>query len=216
VLQSREVFPLGGTAPERVDLRVVCATHRDLRQYVAEGKFRGDLFARISEHNVVLPPLRERKEDIHQLARLFGARYAPQARPELTMSFSFVVALLHHDWPFNVRELESGIKRAVALADGDVLDVLHLPDAIASRTRTYGVRDDAPEPASPGKALIADPSWRRAAPTRGIPTELELCDLLARHRGNLAAVGRELGKERMQIHRWLKRYGVSVEDYRRR
>ncbi len=60
VLQSREVFPLGGTAPERVDVRVVCATHRDLHQYVKEGKFRGDLFARVSEHVVKLPPLRER------------------------------------------------------------------------------------------------------------------------------------------------------------
>ncbi|HTQ47178.1 MAG TPA: sigma-54-dependent Fis family transcriptional regulator, partial [Polyangiaceae bacterium] len=67
VLQSREVFPLGGTAPERVDVRVVCATHRDLHQYVKEGKFRGDLFARVSEHVVKLPPLRERKEDIFQL-----------------------------------------------------------------------------------------------------------------------------------------------------
>src|SRR5579883_422827 len=127
VLQAREVFPLGATTPEHVDIRVVCATHRDLYTYVKEQKFRGDLFARLNEHAVKLPPLRERKEDIYQLARLFTARYG---RPTMGFSFSFLVALLHHDWPFNVRELESCIKRGVALAERDTLDTPQLPDAI--------------------------------------------------------------------------------------
>src|SRR5579859_4579191 len=137
VLQSREVFPLGATAPEHVDVRVVCATHRDLHQYVKDQRFRGDLFARVSEHVVKLPALRERKEDVFQLARLFAAQYG---RPQLAFSFSFVVALLHHDWPFNVRELESCIKRAAALAEGDVIDVGQLPDAIVALMRDYGAR----------------------------------------------------------------------------
>ena len=123
VLQSREVFPLGATTAERVDIRVVCATHRDLYQYVREGKFRGDLFARLNEHVVRLPPLRERKEDVYQLALAFGARYG---RPDIRFTFSFMVALLHHEWPFNVRELESCIKRGVALTEG------FLPPALAT------------------------------------------------------------------------------------
>src|SRR5512147_1804172 len=90
VLQSREVFPLGATTPELVDIRVVCATHRDLYQYVKEGKFRGDLLARLNEHVVRLPPLRERKEDIFLLANSFCARYG---RPGMHFSFSFLVAL---------------------------------------------------------------------------------------------------------------------------
>src|SRR5262249_51957196 len=129
-LQSREVFPLGATTPERVDIRVVCATHRDLNQHVKEGKFRGDLFARLNEHVVRLPPLRDRKEDIVLLARSFAARYGS---PTACFSFSFLVALLHYDWPFNVRELESCIKRGVALATdpgGALLDTPQLPDAI--------------------------------------------------------------------------------------
>jgi transcriptional regulator with PAS, ATPase and Fis domain len=211
VLQSREVFPLGAVAPERVDVRLVCATHRDLRQSVAEGRFRGDLYARISEHCVVLPPLRDRKEDIYRLACLFCARYA---RRQLSLAFSFVVALLHHDWPFNVRELESCIKRAVALADGDVIDVGQLPDSIAQRMREYGAR--AAQPARDMRPSTVPPAAPVDRKPGRIPSEQELRALLARHCGNVAAVGRELGKERMQVHRWMKRYGVSVEEYRRR
>ena len=221
VLQSREVFPLGATTPELVDIRVVCATHRDLYQYVKEGKFRGDLLARLNEHVVRLPPLRERKEDIFLLANSFCARYG---RPSMQFSFSFLLALFHYDWPFNVRELESCIKRGVALTDGCELDTMHLPDAISEHMKGYG---DRPRAALAPSGLAAPP--REAAgvpppspaggatappPRRGTPTEEELRQLLERHNGNIAAVGRELGKERMQVHRWLKRYSIDLSSYR--
>jgi transcriptional regulator with GAF, ATPase, and Fis domain len=218
VLQAREVFPLGATLAERVDIRVVCATHRDLNQYVREGKFRGDLFARLNEHVVRLPALRERKEDIFQLARTFAARYG---RPNLRFTFSFCVALLHYDWPFNVRELESCIKRGVALLGPDdrnaasSLDTQQLPDQIAEAMKTYGER--APRPQAPSMlppAAPYEPISQVASSRRAAPTEPELRELLYRHRGNVAAVGRELGKERMQVHRWLKKYGINLEDYR--
>lgn len=196
VLQSKEVFPLGATSPEHVDLRVVCATHRNLRQEIVEGKFRGDLFARLDEHAVVLPALRERKEDVYQLVRTFATRYG---RPEIELSFSFLVALLNYDWPFNVRELESCIKRGVALTDGASLDVTHLPDAIAEKMKTYGKK--------------AKPA-RDVSPRATAPTAPELRLLLQKHHGNVAAVGRELGKERMQIHRWLKKYDIDLGEYR--
>jgi transcriptional regulator with GAF, ATPase, and Fis domain len=236
VLQSREVFPLGATTPEHVDIRIVCATHRDLYQYVKEGKFRGDLLARLNEHVVRIPPLRERKEDIVLLARTFASRYG---RPNLQFSFSFVVALLHYDWPFNVRELESCIKRAVALTDGALLDTVHLPDAIAEHMKGYGDRpriqatsNYPPAPLGPpdsvvipplrppyGGAPLSNPPPSVMPPSgppsrRGPPTEDELRALLQRHRGNVAAVGRELGKERMQVHRWLKRYNIDLAEYR--
>ncbi len=242
VLQSREVFPLGATTPERVDIRVVCATHRDLYQYVKEGKFRGDLLARLNEHAVRLPPLRERKEDIYQLAKAFAARFG---RPDVTFTFSFLVALLHYDWPFNVRELESCIKRGVALTDGTHLDTVHLPDAITEHMKGYGDRQRVQHPSVlPPPAMIVPPAYAFVPPPapapgehatmppaqpyvapdggplppspirRGPPTEDELRALLERHRGNVAAVGRELGKERMQIHRWLKRYNIDLSQYR--
>jgi sigma-54 dependent transcriptional regulator, acetoin dehydrogenase operon transcriptional activator AcoR len=214
VLQSHEVFPLGATTPERVDIRVVCATHRDLYQFVREGKFRGDLLARLNEHVVRLPPLRERKEDIYLLARSFGARYG---RPQLTFTFSFMVALLHYDWPFNVRELESCIKRGVALTDAAQLDTVHLPDAITEHMKGYGERPRVSMPSNlpPPMLQNADVPLMMSPPSRrNAPSEKELRSLLQRHRGNIAAVGRELGKERMQVHRWLKRYNIDLAQYR--
>jgi transcriptional regulator with GAF, ATPase, and Fis domain len=219
VLQAREVFPLGATTAERVDIRVVCATHRDLNQYVRESKFRGDLFARLNEHVVRLPPLRERKEDVFQLVRAFATRYG---RPKLDFTFSFLVALLHYDWPFNVRELESCIKRGIALLGPDAtstqaLDTQHLPDPISEAMKTYGERTRSSGPSVLPPAVVESVS--RVEPSsggskRGAPSEGELREMLQRHKGNVAAVGRELGKERMQVHRWLKKYGISLEDYR--
>ena len=130
------------------------------------------------------------------------------------LSFSFMLALLHHDWPFNVRELESSIKRGLALTQGAPLDAKHLPDAIAEVMKTYGVKEGAgaPPPEVPERetALPAPPP----AAQKPAPDEDELRALLAKHQGNVAAVGRELGKERMQIHRWLKRYGIDLDAYR--
>ncbi len=212
VLQAKEVFPLGATTAEHVDVRVVSATHRNLREHVREGKFRGDLFARLNEHAVSLPPLRQRKEDVYLLAKTFAARYG---RPDVGLSFSFLLALLHYDWPYNVRELESCIKRGLALTGGAPLDAKHLPEDIAARMKDYGDRKRAPS--SPNARASKEPPPATAPPAhpkRGAPTEQELRALLARHEGNVAAVGRELGKERMQIHRWLKKFNISLEEYR--
>jgi len=210
VLQAREVFPLGATTPERVDIRVVCATHRDLLGYVKEGRFRGDLFARLNEHVVRLPPLAERKEDIFLLSQVFVKRYAAATSfPAPKLTFPFMMALLHYDWPFNVRELESCIKRAVALCAGAPLDRAHLPDAIREHMRTYSDKGaGAPQPAQPPRAASAPPTLR------GTPSEAELRELLAKHKGNVAAVGREFNKERMQVHRWLRKYNIDVNTYR--
>jgi transcriptional regulator with PAS, ATPase and Fis domain len=201
VLQAREVLPLGATAPEQVDVRIVGATHRDLGRLQAEGKFREDLFARLNEYTLVLPPLYERKEDVFMLLCSFLLRLG---RPELKPSFPYMTALLNYDWPYNVRELEACIKRSVALADGPVLLPEHLPEAVTFAMEGYG--HAAP---GPGQASRPPP-----AGTQGAPTEQELRELLHAHAGNIAAVGRVLGKARMQIHRWMKRYSIEVEDYR--
>ena len=156
-----------------------------------------------------LPPLRERKEDIYQLARAFSARYGS---PQLSFTFSFLVALLHYDWPYNVRELESCIKRGVALTENAPLDTQQLPDAIAEHMKNYGQRTRVSGPSvlppEPGGIAALSPLRKNA------PTEAELRELLTRHRGNVAAVGRELGKERMQVHRWLKKYSINLDEYR--
>ena len=200
VLQAREVLPLGATTPEQVDVRIVGATHRDLGKLQTEGKFREDLYARLNEYKLSLPPLFERKEDVFGLLTSFLAR---QGRGDLKPSFPYMTALLHHDWPYNVRELEACIKRSVALADGPVLLPEHLPEAVTEAMEGYG------QPAAaPGAASRLPPAGA------GAPSEQELRELLGAHAGNVAAVGRVLGKARMQIHRYMKRYSIEIEEYR--
>ena len=204
VLQAKEVLPLGATAPERVDVRVVCATHRDLGKMQREGRFREDLFARLNEYEVFLPPLHERKEDVYVLARSFLAR---AGRPSYALSFPFMTGLLQHDFPYNVRELEACIKRSVALSPGPVLGSEVLPDAVKESMIDYG-KGHTTSPSTSPPLRVSEP-----APL-AVPSEFELRALLVAHQGNVAAVGRELGKARMQIHRWMKRYGIAVDEFR--
>lgn len=192
VLQSREVLPVGATRPEAVNVRVIAATHRDLGRLQTEGKFRRDLFARLNEFSVVLPPLRDRKEDTFQLARFFLHK---GGTPNFALSFPFVAGLLHHDWPYNVRELESAMKRAAALADGPLLLEKHLPESVQEAIADY----------ADSRSFLA---------VTDTPSADELRKLLAEEAGNVAAVGRRLQKARMQVHRWMKRYHIDVEDFR--
>jgi transcriptional regulator with GAF, ATPase, and Fis domain len=192
---------------------VVCATNRDLGRLVREGKFRGDLLARLNEFHLSLPPLRDRKEDIFQLSRTLLARHQSG---HMKISYPFMIALIHYDWPYNVRELEACLKRAAALSDSDTLDAKHLPETIREVMAKYGSRQtDEPAPdrshsSAPPPGDHAPPAQRRGQP----PSEEELRALLAQHHGNVAAVGRQLGKERMQIHRWMQRYAIVVDEYR--
>ncbi len=199
VLQTREVVPLGATRPESINVRVVCATHRNLRRLLATDRFRQDLYGRLAEAPLRLPPLRERKEDILLLARTFLARHG---RPELKPSFAFMLAVLHHEWPLNVRELESCIKRAAALCEGPALTPELLPEQVREAMSDYG------------RASTESTAWSDPGDASSTPSEQTLRSLLSRHGGNIAAVGRELGKARMQVHRWLRRYDIDVTEYR--
>lgn len=205
VLQSREVFPLGATTPEKVDIRVICATHRDLLRLITAEKFREDLYARLNEYQLRLPPLRDRKEDIYQLSLTFLRRYA---RPDLRLTFGYVLGLISYDWPYNVRELEACIKRSIALADGPLVGENLLPEPIRELMADYG----KPLPAERISQSPVD-EFTSGMKSSG-PTEAALRELLVKHGGNVAAVGRELGKARMQIHRWMDRYGINVDDFR--
>jgi DNA-binding NtrC family response regulator len=208
VLQEKEVLPLGATTAEPVDVRVVCATHRNLDVEVAAGRFRGDLLARLRESSLELPPLRHRREDLYPLVRHFLAKAG--ASP-MRVAFAYVLALAHYSWPYNVRELESAVRLSLALAKGsDELDLGHLPEGVQRALEGHGK----------GPAVTrrlggtTEPPVDVTHAASGPPSEEQLRHLLAQHEGNIAAVGRALGKERMQIHRWLKRYEIDVERYR--
>jgi DNA-binding NtrC family response regulator len=189
VLQSGEVTPVGAAAPLQVDVRLVTATHRDLDAEVAVDKFRADLRARLLGFAIDLPALRRRREDLSLLVSALLDRHAPD-RP-ITFSSDAVAALYAHDWPLNVSELERSLQGALAVAP-DRIEMQHLPASVG-----------ATEP-------IDMPVYREATPEEK-SLKGQLVAALSRHDGNIAAVGREMGKDPTQIRRWMKRFGLKRE-----
>jgi len=124
VLQQSEIERLGGIQPIKVDVRVVAATNQPLERSVAEGKFRSDLFYRLNVFPIIVPPLRERGEDIVLLTNYFAQKFRSRMRKSISsIDSASLERLEHYDWPGNVRELEHVIERAVLLAEGEVLFV---------------------------------------------------------------------------------------------
>jgi transcriptional regulator of acetoin/glycerol metabolism len=197
VLQEGEVIPVGATRAVAVDLRVVAATHQQLEALVARGAFRVDLLARLDGFTFGLLPLRERREDTGMLvANLLRATDA--ASEGLQLSPEVGRALLRYDWPLNIRELGHCLARACALTKGQLLlELQHLPPQVRG-------------------ALGADLGMEEpAGETSESRLRAQLEGLLAQHEGNVAEVARTLGKARMQVHRWLKRFGIDQTRYRR-
>jgi sigma-54 dependent transcriptional regulator, acetoin dehydrogenase operon transcriptional activator AcoR len=187
VLQEGEVVPVGGDHPVKVDIRLVTATHRDLDNEVAASRFRADLRARMLGVAVVLPPLRHRREDLGLLVKVLLDRLAPGRA--VTFSADAVSALYTHDWPLNVRELERSLAAALAVAK-ERIELQHLPAAVGST-----------EP-------MEAPAFRSMSPEERALRE-QLVAAIAKHEGNLAGVAREMGKDRTQIRRWMKRFGIT-------
>lgn len=147
-LQERVIERIGGRKEISVDVRVVCATHQDIPKLIEEGKFREDLYYRINEMVIKIPPIRERTGDIQVLAKAFLARYAEQMNSSATgFSEAAIAALEAYIWPGNVRELESRIKRAVIMSNGPLVDIedLELPEGeqIDRKKSLREVRDSA-------------------------------------------------------------------------
>jgi formate hydrogenlyase transcriptional activator len=124
VLQEQEFERLGGTKTIRVDVRLLAATHRDLAKMVADGRFREDLYYRLNVFPVVLPPLRERPDDIPRLVRYFTQQFARRMGRRIeTIPSAVMESLVRYPWPGNVRELQNVIERAVILSPGPSLRV---------------------------------------------------------------------------------------------
>jgi DNA-binding NtrC family response regulator len=140
VLQEREFEPLGAERTERVDVRVIAATNRDVRQMVTEGKFQEDLFYRLNVIPIELPPLRERREDIPALVAYFVKKHAQRTGRSIDrIDEGALAALQQYDWPGNVRELENTIERAVVLAGAPVLTSRDISVFGAIAPQTAGV-----------------------------------------------------------------------------
>ncbi len=171
VLQAGEYTTVGGRTPIRADVRIIAATHRDLRQYIRQGLFREDLFYRLNVVPMRLPPLRERSEDIPALARHFLNRAAQQGLPAKTIDQVAMERLKQHRWPGNVRELENLIQRLAALYAQEVIGV----DVIEAE-----LADVSPHAAG-AKAPVDD--------SLGTSVERHLKDYFAAHKDGLPAAG---------------------------
>jgi DNA-binding NtrC family response regulator len=193
VLQEQEVTPVGDSRPIKVDFRLVAATHRTLTELVEQGGFRDDLYARMSGLTVRLPRLEHRREDLGLLVGALLRKHGEAASPSLHMRAAR--ALYRHGWPLNVRELEKALSTALAVAGGGAIRLEHLPEAL--------------------RAEEAPASARTGTPTEAERLRDELVALLRQHDGNVAAVAKTMGKGRMQIHRWMKRFDLEVARFRK-
>ena len=139
VLQEHEFERLGGTRTLRVDVRVIAATNRNLPQMVANGLFREDLYYRLNVVSIDMPPLRERKDDIQQLAMFFLRRFSGELKKRLDgLSPDAHKLLMRYNWPGNIRELENAIERAVLLTEGPLLTSIDLRLGELSTTPAVG------------------------------------------------------------------------------
>lgn len=198
VLQERAVVPVGETTPRTVDVRIVCATHRDLRSMVSEGMFREDLYFRLNVVTLHLPPLRERPGDVIALADHFLALQAElYDEPRRELDVDAVSVMMRYPWPGNVRELANAVEHAHVLARGESIGVNDLPE----RVRVCGRAGQSTQD------------------TRRLPTELCLADLerraiaeaLRRTRHNKAAAARMLGINIQRLGRRMEKLGVVAE-----
>jgi DNA-binding NtrC family response regulator len=199
ILQESEVQAVGSTRTVKVRVRVLAATHRPLAQLADTGSFRHDLYARLNGHSHHLPPLRLRIEDLSILCGSVLRRVAPNGAAGITFAPAAVHAMIRHPWLLNVRELQQVLARAVILCRGERIDPSHLPNAVANAPGSRGNGADAIS-----EEELADEELRR-----------QLIGLMDTHGGNVSEIARAMGKARMQIHRWIKRFGLDPRRYRR-
>ena len=191
VLQTGEIQRVGGLRTVPVDLRVISATNKDLRQAIEQQKFRADLYYRISTLNILVPPLRERPEDILPLAEYFIQRHRLRLnKPTAVLPPDTAAMLTAHAWPGNVRQLESAVERAMHLAEGGDLLAEHFGIAGLDRPRQAAPSEPT---GGPGQGTLEDLEQRAVA------------EALARHNGNIRAASRALGVSRPTLYRKLKK-----------
>ena len=189
VLEEKEFTRVGGNELVKVDVRVISATNRDVKQAVANGQFREDLYYRLNVVNIELPPLRQRREDIPLLAQHFLKKFAVENQKEITdFSPEATDFLLKYEWPGNVRELENAIERAVILAKNSCIEVADLSQQNLVPTHST----------SPGTNL------KQVEKTH-------IQDVLTETGGNYTKAARVLGISRMTLYNKIRAYGLNVK-----
>src|SRR6266852_4206904 len=176
----------------RVDVRVIAATNKDLRSELQAGRFREDLYYRLSVVNINVPPLRDRGEDLILIANAFLRRHAQEQRRKLRFSSGALEAMARYRWPGNIRELENAVQRAVIMAHGELIEAADLGIAVESASEDR-------------------PSLREA---RGRAERQALVDALIKTRGNISRAAKHLGVSRPTFHGLLAKFQVDAKEFR--
>jgi two-component system NtrC family response regulator len=191
-LQERQIERVGGRETIRVNVRVIAATNKDLRAELQAGRFREDLYYRLSVVNITVPPLRDRGEDLILIANALLRKHATEQRRKLRFSSGALEAMARYRWPGNVRELENTVQRAVIMARGQFIEVADLGIAVETATEDR-------------------PSLREA---RGRAERQAVVDALIKTRGNISQAAKHLGVSRPTFHVLLDKYQVDAKGFR--
>ena len=211
VLQQREFEPVGGTKTIQVDVRLIAATHQNLERQIAEGKFREDLYYRLNVISIVLPPLRERPDDILDLAVYFLKSASTRDGKRIArFDDDALNALMRYQWPGNIRELQNVIERAVVLAERETVELVDLPSEIQKSVAASGIvervglRSDSTREDSVMVTVWSDddPESERK----------KLIDALQACGGNKTKAAKRLGLPRSTYFSKLKKYGIADDE----
>ena len=201
ILQEHKFERVGGNRTIEVDVRVIAATNKDLEEEIKEGNFREDLYFRLNVLPFVVPPLRDRKDDIQRLTKHFLQYFCSKESREIkSISSEALEALIQYDWPGNVRELKNLIERLVIMTPSQVIRVADLPQAINPSQKR-------PVPSAPLVADLPD-SYREA---KELFEKQFLLKKLQKHKWNISRTAEEIGLERSNLHRKIKAYGIEQE-----
>ncbi|MEM6853219.1 MAG: sigma-54 dependent transcriptional regulator [Planctomycetota bacterium] len=212
VLQEKAFEPVGSTQTMHVDVRFIIATNQDLKELVAAGQFREDLYYRINVVNLQMPALRERPSDIPLLAEHFLENYTQEAKKSRTLSAEAVQALQAYDWPGNVRELENAIERAVVLSKGPQIEPGDLPESVMAASgipATHGRSAISPEGGGTIPALTDGWTPTPLAEALQEPERQIVLAALEANGWNRQETARQLDINRTTLYKKIKQFGLD-------
>jgi DNA-binding NtrC family response regulator len=206
VLQEKEIERVGGNKPIPVDLRIIAATNKNLREMTKKGEFREDLFYRVNVFPIHLPTLKQRLDDVPLLARHFIQKHTNMSGGRVTgFAPSVLTSLVSYDWPGNIRELENVIKRALIKTEGETIVSVELPP----------FQDGEGYPQSSAPAIVEEIPFKEYV--KRIVRDAEsryLVEMLERHQGNVKLVAGLMDLDRKTIYKKIEEYGIDLAKYR--
>ena len=196
LLQQREYEPVGGTSPRKADIRIIAATNRDLKELVAQGKFRDDLYFRLAVVKIELPPLKDRREDIPYLVDHFIQKYnARRGKKIISISPDVMDILLKYDFPGNIRELENIIEYGFVVCKNSIIQKEHLPTELFQKSK------EVISEARPNRDLVGE----------AIDERSRIESVLFKHKGKITEAAEELGMHRTTLWRKIRRHNIDIK-----